>query len=313
MNNNQANLSHGQNGTPLCGLDGTNPLGFLAALGAVRLLSIGNHCATISWQQSNGTWRPVLFGIEVPLGQLGKELHAAIGKLNKSIWSLDKKLPFAAERLRREALNSVRAASNVERGRADEIASLGVECFSDGDGDFDVTSLCMVRSGDASGQGLLAYGKRILESTTEEQLQQTVASDWVHEDDQCALRWDPGEDRGYALQWRNPSKVGALSIKGGNCLALLGMRLFSTIPSKRKGETVAFGLKLPKQSSFTWPIWKHPVSLDLVTSLLCMSDLQREQPPRSTFESRGIVAVYRCDRVMTSVYYANFTPARRVA
>ncbi len=169
----------------------------------------------------------------------------------------------------------------------------------------------MVRSGDSTGQGLLAYGKRILESTTEKQLQDAVDSEWLHEDEQCALRWDPAEDRGYVLQWRNPSKVGALSIKGGNCLALLGMRLFSTIPSNRTIETVAFGLKAPKQSSFTWPIWKHAVGLDVATSLLGMSDLQSKQPPRSVLDSRGL-AVYRCDRIMTSTYYANFTPSRRI-
>ena len=47
----------------------------------------------------------------------------------------------------------------------------------------------MVRSGDSSGQGLLAYGKRILELTTAKELFSTIAEAWQYQDRQCALRW----------------------------------------------------------------------------------------------------------------------------
>jgi hypothetical protein len=312
MSDNRADVSQVNNAVLLSGLDGTNPLGFLAALGLFRVLSNDTTGLTMTWQLSNGTWRPSVSGIQVPLTEMGAELHAGIAKLDQSVWSFDKKLPFAATRLREEAQKAIRAASTANRSVVDDIASLGVECLADDDADFAVTALCMVRSGDSTGQGLLAYGKRIIETTTKEQLQQAVGSQWVHEDDKCALRWDPAEDRGYALQWRNPSKVGALSIKGGNCLALFGMSLFPTVPAGGLAETTAFGLKEPKKSSFTWPIWTHPISIDVVKSLIGMSELQRAQPARVSFGCRGIEAVYRCDRIMTSTYYANFTPARRL-
>jgi hypothetical protein len=313
MTNNHGAVPQSHDGVLLCGLDGTNPLGFLAAIGAFRLLSIENSCVTMTWQLFNGTWRPTLFGIQVPLTQLGNELHTAIGKLDKSVWSLDKKLPFPAAQLRDEGCNAVRAASSTSRGLADSIASLGVECCIDDKANFKDTALRMVRAGDSAGQGLLAYGKRILDSTTATEIQNVITETWLYQDKQCALRWDPAEDRGYALQWGNPSDDGALSVRGANCLALAAMTTLPTMPMKGQVETTGFGLKEPKQSSFTWPIWKFPVSLDVVTSLLEMSELQREQPPRATLECRGIAAVYRCDRVMTSTYYANFTPARRVA
>jgi hypothetical protein len=78
-------------------------------------------------------------------------------------------------------------------------------------------------------------------------------------------------------------------------------------------KTTGFGLQEPKQSSFTWPIWKHPISLSVVHSLLTLRELQQEQPDRLELASLGVVAAYRCDRIMTSQYYANFTPSRRVA
>jgi hypothetical protein len=190
---------------------------------------------------------------------------------------------------------------------------LGVESYVDDQANFKDTALRMVRAGDSAGQGLLAYGKRILDSTTAADIQTVISDTWRYQDRQCALRWDPAEDRGYALQWGNPSDDGALSVRGGNCLALAAMTALPTIPSKGQAETTGFGLKEPKQTSFTWPIWRHPVSLDVASSLLGMPELQRAHPPRLALECRGMAAVYRCDRVMTSTYYANFTPAHRVA
>lgn len=308
----EEHLPQARDGIPLIGLDGANPLGVLAAMGVLRLLSIDNYLVTMSWRLSSGTWHPVVFGTESKTEQLGARLHAAAANLDKSTWSLDKKLPFAAERLKaaaRDAINS----SSPKRFVADEIASLGVEFFREDDGgDFKGTSFCMVRSGDSTGQGLLAYGKRILETTTPEQLQRAITSDWTSGDEQCALRWDPSEDRGYALQWRNPSKVGAMSTKAANCLALLGMPMFPMIPTKTKGVTVGFGLREAKQSSFTWPIWKYPISAEIAKSLLAASVLQSERPPLHALGLSGIAAVYRCNRIMTSTYYANFSPSCRV-
>jgi hypothetical protein len=310
--NNQVEMSQLRDSVMLCGLDGTNPLAFLAALGSLRLLAIDNSCVRMTWQVFKGTWRPILFGIQVPLLQLGSELHAAIGKLDKSVWEIDKQLPFAARRFRQEACKAVHAASITSRGRADAIAALGVESCIDLKGNFKDTALRMVRAGDSGGQGLLGYGERILNTTTAAEIQHAITDTWLYQD-KPALRWDPAEDRGYALQWGNPSDDGALSVRAANCLALAAMPCLPVIPTKRQAETTGFGLSEPKQSSFTWPIWIHPVTNDVIASLLSMPDLQIEKPSRSRLDCRGVAAVYRCDRIMTSTYYANFTPARRVA
>lgn len=297
----------------LSGIDGTNPLGFLAALGLLRVFSLQKDGVKLSWQISDGTWRPSLFGVGVPLPELGAKLCAEIRKLDHSAWSIDSKLPFKASIWRQNANDSVRISSHLNRQKTDNIASFGASCFAKGDDDFEKTELCMVRAGDSAGQGLTSYGKRIIETILPEKLRQAIEKDWLYSDDQCALRWDPSEDKPYAVQWRNPSKIGALSEKGANCLALFGMVCFPVIPVKNHVETTGFGLKKPKQSSLTWPIWRNPINLNVALSLLSLSALQREQPNKLELASLGIAAAYRCNRVMTSTYYANFTPSLRVA
>jgi len=306
------NVPQRAGGLLLAGLDGSNPLGFMAAMGAFRLLALTHGRIRMAWRISDGTWHPTVLGIDVPEAEIGTELYVSLGELDKSVWSLDKKLPFPASRLREEARCAASAASAQNRERADTVAALGVEVYCDDEGNFKDTAFRMVRAGDSAGQGFLAYGKRILESTTAQQLQRAATEVWRHEDAQCALRWDPAEDRGYALQWRDPSKVGALSVKGGNCLALAAMPLFPTAPVKGEAETTGFGLKQSKNSSFTWPIWERALSLDTVRSVLGLPALQRAQPRTAELACRGIVAAYRCDRIMTSTYYSNFTPAQRV-
>lgn len=304
----------------LPGLDGTNPLGFLAALGVLRVLSLQKHGVKLSWRLSGGTWRPELFGIEKPLADLGAELHTAMQKLDHSAWSIDKELPFLASRLRGHAEKSVANSSQLNRMSADTLAAFGAECCREKKKVkkeeieiFKDTAFRLVRSGDNQHNGLLEYATFTLANCSAMQLQKSLASDWLYCDEKKSFRWDPAEDRGYALQWGNPSDDGALTERGANCLALVGMACFPVIPVKGQGETTGFGLKEPKQASLTWPIWNYPINLNVVCSLLTLSELQRKQPDRVELASLGVAAAYRCDRVMTSTYYANFTPSQRVA
>lgn len=297
----------------LTGLDGANPLGFMASLGAFRLFSMKlGDAVKMAWRISAGTWHPILFGTEFSISEAGNELHRILEGLGDSVWNLEQKLPFAAARLRQFARSLALSASLNDRGPIDLVASFGVECIEDERGDFKATALRMVRAGDSAGQGLPAYARRNFDSTTPDDLTSAIRAVWKYNDPQCALRWDPAEDRGYAMQWRDPSKIGASSVRGGNCLALAALPLFTTVPVKGRVETMGFGLAKSKKSSFTWPIWEDPVDLDTSRSILGLRHLQQPQPPRDELASVGVIAAYRSDRIMTSTYYANFTPAMRV-
>lgn len=301
------------NGLLLSGIDGTNPLGFLAALGVLRILTLGGENAKLKWIHDSGTRRPKIIGTSITLLEIGQRLHETIQRLDNSAWSINDRLPFRADEFRDCLRNASNAASRKCRDRVDTLTSFGVECYQDDRGTFEKTNLCMLRSADSSGQGMTAYGKRIIETRTYEEIQRAIQYEWSYLDEQCALRLDPSEDKPYSLQWNNPSSIGALSEKGANCLALFGLACFPVIPTRRGAETVGFGLSQQRVSIFTWPIWKYALNVDACRSLIALNELQTEQPDRKKLVSLGIEAVYRCERIMTSKYYANFMPSRQIA
>lgn len=304
---------------PLAGIDGSSPLGFLAALGILHALT--RHSLTqgrtgtgiaLAWQTVDGCWRPVIAGGGRDAKELLDQLQSALLASDDASWTLDKKLPFDAVRLREAAAAAVSAATYVKREGVDVLASFGVESVRDKEGAFLDTSLRMVRAGDSAGQGLLAYAVRIRDNTTLDDLGKALFQTWTFQDEDCALRWDPVEDRSYALRWRDPSKDRTESLRAANRLAIEAMGVMPTVPVGHKVKTSGFGLPDGKTTSFTWPIWQHSACLDVVRSLLTQRELQEERPDVLTLSSRGVAAVYRSDRIKTSKYYSNFTPARRV-
>ena len=68
-------------GLLLPGLDGTNPLGFLAALGVFVILSDnndGNMTPKLSWRQHSGTWVPYIYSMHSDIDDIAETIDNAI-------------------------------------------------------------------------------------------------------------------------------------------------------------------------------------------------------------------------------------------
>jgi len=78
MSNSQTDMAQLGDGVLLWGLDGTNPLGFLAALGTLQTLSQADStkAVTLAWQNQDCCWVPVLHDIAGGKGSIA----AAIAK-----------------------------------------------------------------------------------------------------------------------------------------------------------------------------------------------------------------------------------------
>jgi hypothetical protein len=297
------------------GIDGGNPLGFLAALGAARLT--GTFCPELQlcWQPESGAWRPVFSGCVGDRQNYLEQLAAAMASASMEPFAIDGKLPFPvtlfAEQIR-EAQVHCRADN---RRTADFLAAFGSEIQPDKKKtDFQDTPFRMVRSGDAAGQGLPAYARAIRQQADLKALERTLFKPWDYRDDAFSLRWDPLEDQRYALRWKNPSKAnlndGPGTMLGANSLALEALPLFPVaLTATSRIATTGFVRNRQREVFFTWPIWNQPVSLETVRSLLSLPELNDESVARGKLAWRGVVEIYRSQRIAQNQYYSNFTPA----
>lgn len=305
-------------GLVLRGLDGSNPLAFLAALGTAVTAHRVFPETRLGWSFVDGGWRPLLMGCErreeVFLEKLHAELHAA----PMWVFKIDNKFPFPVEKFIEALKTAVEPECARDRRSCDLLAAFGTEMFPPPDNKkaqvFQDTRLRMVRSGDSKGQGFSVYARAIREATEVGHLRRTLFEPWNYQDDgPYSLRWDPIEDQRYALRWRDPSKSGRddgpSGMLGANSLAIEALCCLPTMPVGQYSETTGFQRRPYLGTFFTWPIWEPPVSLDTVRSLLALAVLGRMDVPRNELERRGIREVFRSQRIQQNQYYSNFAPA----
>lgn len=297
------------NDLTLTGLDGANPLGFLAALGAFRVLNEASP-ARMYWRQDSGKWTPVLSTKNWPsVLSLARILRRRkdsppLTMANNPQMPLDK---F------REAVLAAReqwftgATQNLEL-----IAALGDSAVPDRyKPTINADTAWRTMSGSGH-QHFLKFINEICRITSLRQLQEALFGPWRYADIGYSMRWDPADDRRYALRWKDPSEDKVTNVRGANRLAIEALPLFPVMPTARTLETTGFRGSRSTDTFFTWPIWTVPITLDVCRSLLALAELQRDHPDTATLALIGVHAVFRSQRI-TVGKFRNFTPARQIA
>ena len=301
-------------GIVLRALDGSNPLAFLAALGAFRLLHLRDPGSRIrmSWVR-DGFWQPWIFGVGgseedichmlldapcVPLGalsELGKNITVEPARFSKFV----RKAAEAAER------SDWRGASFA--------AAFGCEVCREDDKDrIKYTDFCFITG--SGHQDFLGTIAGLIENVTAEHIRIALFSGW-RADKGLSMRWDPSDAAQYALRWTDPSKDGASAVWGANRLAIEALPLFPTQPIDGGLRTTGFRRLRRREPEFTWPIWTAQASLDTVRSLVALCELQEEEPERESLRQRSIEEIYRSQRVRIGQganFKVSFRPARAI-
>lgn len=299
----------------LKGIDGANPLGFLAAVGTIAVAQFFCSNLSMGWRRELGAWRPVLRGYEGDSTTFCEQILDAIINFSSIAFEFEKKMPFSVNRFI-ELINSVKDITKYkERRSADFIAAFGSEACTNKNV-FQDTLFRMVRSGDAAGQGLPHYALAIKADLNINGIYRTLFEIWDYKDSGFSLRWDPMEDQRYALRWYDPSKnkdIHALgTMNGANALALEALQFFPSVPVGTNLETTGFSKeKIEKQQRvyFSWPIWNVMISKNTIRSLVSLGELRKKNPNRRQLTQRGIVEIYRCFRIAPNQYYRNFSQA----
>jgi len=219
-------------------------------------------------------------------------------------------LKMPARQFRGYACAAVAAWLNsTDSGWVEFAAAFGSDGVMDDEGMIEDTAF-RTMSG-AGHQHFLKFMNELARDTSAEQLSEALFGPWQYRDVGFSMRWDPEDDRRYALRWYNPSGDAARNVRGANRLAIEGVRLFPTMPSAAQLVTTAFFGWKANNTFWTWPLWEHPISSDTCRSLLAHAELTKPQPASSLCRAIGIVAVLRSQRITTGKF-RNFTPAQVV-
>jgi hypothetical protein len=197
------------------------------------------------------------------------------------------------------------AAVRNSRFAADVFAALGSDMHPTNKGLMSDTAL-RTMSG-AGHQHFLESMRALSEKIQIEHLESALFRSWLYEAELPSFRWDPKEDRRYALRAENPSHSATLGVPGANRLAFEALPLFPVFPGSRSVVTKAFH-KRDGETVFSWPIWDVYMSLSAVQSLFGNPELSAENPQEQKLKPYGIAEVFRSSRV-TVGKFRNFTPS----
>lgn len=298
----------------LRGLDGANPLAFLATVGVLRVLtgSATELRPQLAWRVHHGAWRPSLRLVErLTEDELADRIFASCSKQHcEAAFGLGDNLSVTAEVFRSFAADAASAARLGEPVHAEFAAAFASEVTVSENGTVQDTAL-RTMSG-AGHQHFLKTMQNLVRETTREHVEKALFRRWDYDDPvrNMSLRWDPADDSRYALRWSDPSgdperqRSGAMW--GANRLAIEGLPMFPVMPSARQLETTAFRTAGSRGTSWTWPIWEAYVGLDVVRSMLALKELQATVPDRAALSARGIVESFRSRR-LTVGKFRNFT------
>lgn len=304
-----------QDGLVLPGLDGTNPLGFLAALGLQRTLHEAEMQPQLRWQPANATWVPRLTLCDKSVESAEDVLDILEARLAKTyeshpIFTAIKRCN--AEDRQRQFEVTKEEASIGSRVKDEWLSSVGCDVADERDGN----QLQTVRRDYFEGNL-----KSLITNTTKEHLERSLFYVWDFADqlDNHSLHLNPSEDRRHAYQWNKPSGDPERKYLGGmigaNRLAIEAWPLFPTIPLGTSLQTVGFTGVRANDTRWSWPLWDIPASPNVVRTMLSNPDLQSADINGSSvaaLQQVGVFAVYRSQRILVGKT-PNFTPAQRIA
>jgi len=298
-------------GILLIGLNGSNPLAFLAALGTLRTLTLARPDETVkmNWEQYEGAWRPRVWCSLANNGKaIIKTLNEHLAKAsNRVSFAIGDNLNLPAGEFRSHLLKSIEnvelLTSPAARIDTDFLAAFGSEAVVDENGLMTDTAL-RTMSG-AGHQHFLKVFRELVAKTDADHLRRALLLPWDYADEGRGmnLRWDPADDRRYALRWDDPSGDPSKTMRGANRLAMEALPSLPTMPIDRGLATTAFEGK-----SFFWPIWTSKLSLDVTRSLL---NYVIELKANAAFTpSVGVGALFTSTRINPTSKFRSFTPGK---
>jgi len=370
----------------LTGIDGSSPLGFLAALGTlVATRAAGEAEVRLRWTRAR-TWLPILEGLSTPepttlserlaealrgtnvlpeaqqkraeAEKAFKDARTVVTKKRNEIkkqglkrderkatieaqvrpleqdrdqkreeWlralrdavpraelSLGARIDCSDEEYRDHASAFRDESDHASRESLDLLCAFGSDaCRMKNSERIEPTPFCFIKGG--GHQDFLDTVRQLICVVNAERVRQALFEPWNFRDLGLSMRWDPIEDRRYALMDRDPtaSDNKSRTVWMANLLAYLGLSFFPCTPGHRGLGTTGWTTH-DEGHVFTWPIWEWPATPDTIRSLLQLQELTEARPDSAILRYRGFAAVFRARRIRVPPtgrnYKLNFSPSR---
>jgi len=287
----------------LTGLDGSNLLAYLAALGTLRVLTSAEpeRYIRMSWVD-RGFWVPVVHGTSAETPEKLVDLLAQRVCGEESVddaWKIGKDLTLSCEEFGNKIREAVKGSGHEQRVTVDFLAAFGSDVYGAGPKRELMSDTAFRTMSGAGHQHFLGFMLELAAGTDAEHLRRSLLALWDYADSRPSLRWDAADYRPHALRAVDPSGDPIKTMRGANRLAIEALPLFPTAPQSRRIRTTAFR-EIDGETQVEWPIWTEALELATVASLLAVGDAGARP---------GVAQVYRATR-FTEGKYRNFSPSR---
>lgn len=313
----------------LSGIDGSNPLGFLAALGTLRTVDCLYPEAEIrmGWRLESGSWRPFLVSPTICFESFKLCDKLAVYLTSPPQQNLFKAVgdnltlsPTQFGKLAKSTLAKACEGDQPSLSDLEFLAAFGTDAaYQPHSKDRTLMQDTALRTMSGAGhQHFIKFMREIISNSTSPHLHSTLFQPWTYEDEGRGmnLRWDPSDDRRYAMRWKNPSADPAVTMRGANRLAIEALPLFPTAPMGNDLATTGF--RFSRGTFWSWPIWEPAIELCVIRSLLQLDAVSQNKKTdgqstthQATLSTQGIAVIFRSQRI-TVGKFRNFTPAKSV-
>jgi hypothetical protein len=224
--------------------------------------------------------------------------------------ALGARIDCTDDEYREHAAAFLRDLGQASREPLDFLSAFGTDaCMDTRTGNVEPTPFCFVRG--SGHQDFLDTVRQLMARVSAERVKLTLFEPWTYRDPRLSMRWDPIEDKRYALTDRKPADEGAWTVWMANLLAYRALVLFPCAPTRQGLAATGW-----TGHAFTWPIWEFPASPDTIRSLLQVRELAEPRPDRSMLRALGVAVAFRATRIRFprtgASYKWNFSPARAV-
>jgi hypothetical protein len=229
--------------------------------------------------------------------------------------AIGKHLDCKEDEFREHSNSLVENAGHTEREALDLLADFGSDaCVKNQSDRIEATPFCFITG--SGHQYFLETVRELVEKVTQEGIHGALFQPWTYQDETLSMRWDPIEDRRYALMDRDPttSDNKPRTVWMANLLAYRGLVLFPSMPTTKGLATTAWN-RFDDDITFTWPMWECAIGPDAIRSLLQTPELYALKPDSFILRARGITDVFRARRIQVGnppLHKINFSPARSV-